>query len=290
VDVLHSLLAQPKVHLHVLLEFARLVRQRRALLIELVRREGFDQFAGSWAGAAWAILHPLVQMFVYVGIFAFIFRVRPAIGEGLNPYGFDFTVQMISAYLPFIVFLNMLSAAPDAVSGQANLVKQVVFPIELLPLRGVLAALLPMTVGTAFLLAYSLIKFQTLPWTWLLWPVILPFQMLTVAGLAYALSAIGVYFRDLREITRVLATILFYLTPILYTEHMIATNEGMEWLGAGLRLNPLSYLVWPFQDLAFYGHFQHPAAWVALPLGSIVIFVAGYRIFRKLKPYFGNAL
>ncbi|MFW5653952.1 MAG: ABC transporter permease [Planctomycetota bacterium] len=285
-----AMAVQPKVHLRVLTDAVRLVRERRTLLLELVRREITDQFAGSMAGAAWSVLHPLLQMFVYVGVFAFIFRVRPPMGESINPYGFDFTVQMISAYLPFIVFMNMLGAAPAAVSGQANLVKQVVFPIELLPLRCVLAALLPQVVGTVFLLAYTLIKFGTLPWTWIFWPLLIPFQILAVAGIAYALAALGVYFRDIRDITRVLATVLLYLTPILYTEAMLESNEDMGWLVAVLKANPLSWLVWPFRDVAFYGSFQHPWAWVVMPIGSIVIFVAGWRIFRRLKPYFGNAL
>lgn len=288
--VVRSLAAQPRIHWHVLTEVARIVRSRRTLLSELVRREVTDQFAGSAVGAAWSILHPLVQMLVYVGVFAFIFNVRPAIGEGLNPHGFDFTVQMISAYLPFIVFMSMLTSAPSSVSGQANLVKQVVFPIELLPLRCVLAALLPQVVGAVFLIAYTLIKFQALPWTWLLWPLLVPFQVLAIAGVAYALSAVGVYMRDLKEITRVLSTVLLYLTPILYTEYMVESNPGMAWLGGALRFNPLSYLVWPFQDVAFYGHVQHPLAWLILPVASVVIFVAGYRLFRRLKPYFGNAL
>ena len=280
IGTLRALARQPVVVVHVLREIAGLVRRHRTLLLEMTRREIVDPFAGSMLGVFWSILHPLILMGVYVLVFTFVFRIRVE--------RFDQMVMMVSALLPWMALSQSVIGGCAAVRGKANLVKQVVFPVEVLPFKSVLAAMLPQLVGTAFLVVYTLAKFRTLPWTWALWPALIACQTMFASGLAFAAAAVGVYWRDLREILQVLFTILFYATPVLYPETLITLEE--RGLGAVFYLNPLSYYVWPFRDVAYHGSFAHPAAWIALPIASVLTLVAGYRVFRKLKPQFGNAL
>ncbi len=268
-------------------EFVRICTRHRRLIWELTKRDVLDRFAGSTLGVLWSVLNPLALMGIYVAVFTYVFPHRAPAGGGTGP-AFDYTVFMISAYLPWMVFAQVLHASGRYITGRANLVTQVVFPLEALPIKSVLGALVPQLVGTVFLLGYTLVRFQTLPVTWLLWPVLLVCEIGFLLGIAFFLAALGVYLRDTAEIAGVLGSMLFYLTPILFTAETIARFPGgLKWL---LTANPLTYYVTPFRDIMYTGAITQPAAWGLLPVISAAVLLGGYGVFRRLKPYFGSAL
>lgn len=283
-----SLLRQPLTIVHVLRDLWRDIVRYRHLLVEMTWRELADPFAGSMLGVTWSILHPLLMMGVYALVFAVIFRGSPE----ANAFDFDFTVQMMASYLPWMAFANAVLSGCSAVRNKANLVKQVVFPLEVLPLKTVLACLVPQVVGTAFLFVYSLVRFGGVPWTWTLWPALLAFEVMLLGGLVMAVSAIGVYLRDLKDVLQVLFMALFYATPILYTERTLDVGEGRAGriIDAMLTFNPVSWLVRPFRDACFFGEIRYAWSWALFAVVSVLTLAFGYRVFRKLKPYFGNAL
>jgi lipopolysaccharide transport system permease protein len=272
----------PRIHYVALCEIAGILRRHWRLLFAMAGRDISDRFVGSFLGVAWSVLHPLILMGLYVVIFSTIFKVRvPAAADSQ----LDFAAHMISAYLPWLVLAEALSRTCSAVSERPNLVKQVVFPLEILPLKSVLAILLPQLVGTAFLAAYVLVRSGGLPATWALWPLLFFFELMLVSGIAFGLAAVGVYFRDLKEIGAVVAMFSFYLTPILYSLEM-----APDWLRPVLEWNPITWYVQPFRDACFFGTVTRPEAWIAMPIASVVVLVFGYRSFRRLKPQFANAL
>lgn len=272
----------PWIHYCALREIAGILRKHWRLLFAMAGREISDRFVGSFLGVVWSLLHPLILMGLYVVIFATIFKVRV---PGAADSQLDFAAHMISAYLPWLVLSEVLTRTCSAVSERPNLVKQVVFPLEILPLKSVLAILLPQLVGTAFLIAYEIVRTGGLPATWVWWPVLFFFEVMLVSGVAFGLAAVGVYFRDLKEIATVFALFSFYLTPILYSLEM-----APDWLRPILLWNPMTWYVQPFRDACFFGTFSRPEAWIAMPIASVVILVFGYRSFRRLKPQFANAL
>lgn len=269
-------------------DVSRDVIRYRRLLVEMTWRELADPFAGSMLGVTWSVLHPLLMMAVYATVFSIIFRGAPE----PTASGFDFTVQMISAYLPWMAMTNCVLSGCSAIRNKGNLVKQVVFPLEVLPLKTVLASLVPQIIGTAFLVCYSLIRFGTLPWTWVLWPVLFAFEVMLLSGLVMMVSAVGVYLRDLRDVLQVLFMVLFYATPILYTEKTLHPENPtvVRVIDFMLTFNPTSMVVRPFRDVCFFGEIRYTWTWVLYPIVSVLMLTAGYRVFRKLKPYFGNAL
>jgi len=272
----------PRTQWLVLREIVALVRRQHRLLVAMARREITDRFVGSFLGVVWSVLHPLILMGVYVVIFLAIFKARV---PGKADDEFSFASYMISAYLPWMTFADVLNKSGSIVADRPNLVKQVVFPLEVLPLKGVLASLLPQLVGTAFLLLYGVFVVHRVPATWLAWPALFACEVLILSGVALGLSAIGVYFRDLKEIAAVASMISFYTTPILYDLDM-----APRWIVPVLLANPLTWFVWPFRDACWLGRVTGPGAWIALPLASVVALVLGYRTFRRLKPHFANAL
>jgi len=259
-------------------DFCQLVRRHLRLLVVLSGREVTDRFAGSALGAVWALAHPLFLMALFVCVFTFIFGLRFA---NTNT-GLSYSIFLIAGYLPWMAFQDISVKSCAAITNNANLVKQVVFPLEVLPLKGVLASLVPQIIGLAFLTVYTAIATGALPDTYLLLPVAVAIQIVGCFGIAFLLAALATFLRDLKEIMTLHAVAGLYLLPILFVPTPL--------LNKLLFLNPLSHLIWVFQDVLFYGEIAHPWSWVITSVGAVGLFIVGYGIFRRVKVYFGNVL
>ncbi|MCM2313767.1 MAG: ABC transporter permease [Thermoanaerobaculia bacterium] len=272
----------PKGNLQAFTELARLLTRHRQLAIELARREISERYAGQWFGTFWAIGHPLALILVYIFVFGFVFKTR--IG-GTTDLPLDYTAYMLSGLIPWLAFQESMGKASTVITANANLVKQVIFPIEVLPIKGVIATLVTQCVFLVMLAVYALATAQTLLWTYLLLPLLLVLQALAMIGVSYSLAAIGAYFRDVKDFVQVFCSVAFFLLPILYLPAAVPSAVRPV-----LYANPFSYLIWCYQDVLYFGRLEHPWAWCVFVSLSLFVFIVGYRIFRKLKPMFGNVL
>lgn len=272
----------PALHWSTLAAWTRLLRRHGDLTWELSRREVTDRYAGQVFGPLWAVGHPLLLMSVYVLVFTYVFRGNAGDSPDMP---FSYPAYLLSGLIPWLSFQEGMLKATSSIVDSANLVKQVVFPVELLPIRGVLACLFTELVALAFLVGFMIVRHHALPATYALLPLLVVLQALAMSGLAYALAVIGTYFRDLKDFLQVFFTIGIYLLPILFAP---------SWVPRPVRpllyLNPLSYVVWCFQDVCYFGRIAHPWAWVVTTIGSVVLFTVGYRLFQRIKPLFGNVL
>lgn len=272
----------PALNLRAFRELAGVLFRYRALILEMTRRDVVEQYAGQVLGAFWAIGHPLFLMALYVFIFGYVFNMK--IG-GTYDLPLDYTVYILCGLIPWMAIQQSMSKACGALTGQANLVKQVVFPIEVLPTKAVLASFIPQIAGTVFLLGYVILKSGALPLTYLLLPVLVGMQLLVMLGIAFALSVTSAYLRDVKDLVQVFGTAGIYLMPVVYLPAWVPSIFKPV-----LYLNPFSYITWCYQDALYFGRFEHPWAWVVFGVGSVTAFATGYRLFRRLKPHLGDVL
>lgn len=263
-------------------ELIQVFRMRGRLIYELAKREILDRYAGQVFGAFWAIGHPLMLTLIYVFIFGFVFTMR--VGNSLE-MPLDYTSYLLSGLIPWLIFSEILGKASMLIVNNANVVKQVVFPIEVFPIKTVVSSLATFLVFLVLLTLYTVIANGYLPWTYFFLPVLVVFQTLAMIGVSYLLSALGAYFRDLKDFVQIFTSIAFFIMPILYLPEAIPGA-----LRPLLYANPLSYMIWVYQDALYFGAFKHPWAWGVFVVGSLITFVFGYRIFRKLSVMFGNVL
>lgn len=263
-------------------ELITLLTRHRQLTIEMARREILDRYAGQFFGLFWAFGHPIILMVVYVFIFSVIFKIKI---NGTIELPRDYTAYILSGLIPWIAFQDSMSRASMAVISSANLVKQVVFPVEVLPVKGVFATFFTEVVFLCGLIVYIGFRFQSLPWIYLLLPVLIIIQLLAMIGISFILSSVGVFFRDIKDFIQVFTTIGVYLMPTFYLPESVP-----DLFRRFLFLNPFSYYIWCYQDVFFYGRMEHPWAWAAAALMSVIVFVFGYRFFHKFEPLFGNVL
>jgi len=272
----------PSSNIQAFLELIGLFKRRGRLIYELTKREISERYSGQVFGALWTIGHPLLLTLVYIFLFGFVFRARAG---GTLDMPLDYTAYMLSGIIPWLVFQDALGKASTVIINNANIVKQVIFPLEVLPVKSVLATIVTEIVFLFLLIIYTLITNRTLPWTYVFLPVLILFQTLGMIGMSYLFSAIGVYFRDLKDFVLVFLSIAFFILPILYLPESIPSA-----IRPVLYLNPLSYMIWCYQDILYFGQFAHPWAWAVFLLGSLFIFIFGFRVFRRLKTMFGNVL
>ena len=271
-----------KDHFLTFKEIVILLVRHRHLILAMAKREVSERYAGEALGAVWAIGHPLILIGVYLFIFGFVFKAK--IG-GTHELPLNYTIYFLSGFISWLSFQESMSKSSTAITTNANLVKQVVFPIEVLPVKGVLASLPTQFIASITLILYVFIRYHHLFLTYFLWPVVIFFQVLAMIGISYILSAIGSYFRDLKDFVQVFCLISMYMMPIFYLPMWVP-----KIFKPLLYINPFSYMIWCYQDILYFGRFEHPWAWPIFIIGSIGIFCGGYRIFRKAKIYFGNTL
>lgn len=269
-------------HFQAFREVIAILRRNRELTMEMARREVSDRYAGQAFGTFWAVGHPVFMMGVYVFIFAFVFKTKVG---GTAEMPLDYTTYLLSGLVAWLGFQESMAKSCTAITANSSLVKQVVFPLEILPVKGVVSSIFQQGVLILLLVIYVLLSHGSLPWTYLLLPVLVVLQVIAMIGVAYMLSAIGTYFRDMKDFAQLFFVAGVYLLPIVYLP---------AWVPPVFRpllyLNPFSFLIWCYQDALYFGRIQHPWAWLVNTAGSFMVFVAGYRLFRRLKPGFGNVL
>ncbi|MGY4472610.1 ABC transporter permease [Bradyrhizobium sp. USDA 3364] len=254
----------------------------RNLAGAMASRELRMRYAGQFAGALWIVGHPVFQMAVYIFIFGAVFRQR--IGGTLEMPR-DYTTYILSGLVPWLTLSAMLPGLCATVVNNSNLVKQFTFRPEILVVKDVLIAMVFWTVGVAVITIYVAAAYHALPLTFVLLPIVLALTILFFVGLGWILSAVGVFVRDMKDVAVVLVSAGVYVLPIVYLP---------SWAPALFRpliaLNPLSAYIWVYQDMLYFGRFEHPYAWIFFAIMSLACFGLGYRLFQTLKPSFGKVL
>jgi lipopolysaccharide transport system permease protein len=268
-------------HGNAIAELIGLLVRHRALAWEMARREVLDRYAGEVLGALWAITHPLLLMGTYLFVFTFVFGVKTGTASG----EMGMAVYMLAGLIPWMCIQDVMTRSSTVVAANAGLVKSVIFPLEILPIKLVLAALA--TEGLLFgtLLAWLAATGAGPDLHWLLLIPLLAVQALGTAGLALVLAAIGVFVRDVKDVVGLIGAVAPFLMPIFYRAEMLP-----EWARPLLWANPFTYPILCFQDVLYFREIAHAEAWVVTAAGSLILFYGGYRVFRKLKAMFGNVL
>jgi lipopolysaccharide transport system permease protein len=260
----------------------RLFWRHRVLTYELTRRELKDRYADQVLGALWAFAQPVMLVALYVVVFAYVFKLG---ATGAMEGTLGYTVYLLSGMIPWLAFQDSLGKTTSVLVGNARLVKQIVFPIEILPVKAAFACFANQLIGSLLLILYVIATTQRLPPTYALLPLLWCAQLLSMTGIGFVFSAVGTYFRDLREIVQMFSMIGVYTLPICYVPGSVPKPLDML-----LHLNPFSYMVWCYQDACFFGAITHPWAWVLFLGGSVLVFFLGYATFQRAKLFFGNVL
>ncbi|MFT3869480.1 MAG: ABC transporter permease [Nibricoccus sp.] len=254
------------------------------------KRELWWQFAvravevrhrGSFLGAVWLVLNPLLMLSLYVVVFGEIF------GSKIYGDSYDFALAVFLGLSLFHVVSETIAASPHLIVGNPNLVKKVVFPLEILPLANVSAYWFHFLINMTLLFVGAVLIGKPVYFGGLLWmPLILGPLILFTLGVSWFISALGVFFRDITHITQITSQIVLYGSAIFYS-----TGKAVEkgWWPL-LKWNPLLHTVELSRQALLWNqplNLKHLAfTWIA----GAAFCVAGRVFFQKTKHAFADVI
>lgn len=255
----------------------------RSLVLNLVLRDLKSRYKRSVLGFLWSLLNPLAMMLVFTVVFTII---MPSKIE-------NYPIFLLCGLLPWNFFTGALMVSINSVAGNANLVKKVYFPREVLPISAVLASLVNFLLGLAVLFVV-LIFFHGhfSPWLWLL-PLVILIQTCFTLGVALFLSAINVYYRDTLMIMDVVLLAWFFLTPVVYSNSILPPNYQVLGMSVDIQrvmyiVNPMASLIAAYRDLLYWGYRTDLDFFLRTAVTAIAILAAGYWFFVRHSHDFGE--
>ena len=266
-------LASPFRLLHTIVE-------HRALLRQMVARDVTARFVGTSLGAVWSLIQPFILLCLYTFVFGVIYRVRFQVeGVGFVPF-------LFCGLWPWLAFQDACLRSVTVIVENAQLMKRVQFPSELLVVSAVVSSFLSHAVG------FGLMLIGVGLWQGGLSPValgllLIPFllQLLLAVALGLLLSPANVFLRDVSQLAGALFTVWFFLSPVLYSIQMVP--EALQSL---LALNPLTPILHLYRALILTPE-QVAWSWVLYPLIlSLVLLGLAQRVFAGCKGYFADYL
>lgn len=273
--------------LKALLEIPSEVMHNKKLVLTLAKNDFKTKFAGSYLGRIWAFIQPIVTVLVYW----FVFEKALNAGTQSTKSGITapFVLWLIAGLVPWFYFSDILSSGTNVLVEYSYLVKKVVFKISTLPVIKVISNLFVHVFFIAFMLILYLL-YGMFPGIYILQIVYYSFCVVVFAtGLIYATSAIVVFFRDLSQIVNILLQILIWATPIMWNIDAVSFPPLVLKI---IKLNPMYYIVSGYRDsmISRVWFWEKPQITLYFWIVSILIFVVGTMIFRRLRVHFADVL
>ncbi len=258
--------------------------RKRDLWWQFTVRAVESRYRGSYLGILWAVLNPVLMLSIYFVVFGIIFggHFRDQKVESLK----DYAMAMFLGLTLYQLLAETLGASPLLITGNSNLVKKVVFPLEILPLAQAGGLWFNLAIGLVLALGGWLVIGNSISLTGLLWlPVILAPLLMLSAGLAWLFAALGVFFRDLAQAMPFVAQVIMYSSAVFYP---VSRITGNLWLF--LKWNPFLQTVVLAREAVLWNlpiNLRALGYTYAAGLASMII---GRWIFQKLRPAFADVI
>jgi lipopolysaccharide transport system permease protein len=259
----------------------RTLWRNRKLIRSMVRRDILARYRGSFGGALWTFLNPLLLMATYAFVFGAVLKTR----FGADTSGLGYVLYFLAGMLPWLPFSEAVGRAPYVILEHRNFVKKLVFPLETLPANLVISGAVTEAFALAIFVAGLLAARHAVPASVIWLPVLIVPQLLLTAGLCWFLAALGIFLRDLGQIMGFLLTLWFFLTPICYPESNLPAGARNI-----LVLNPMYVLVREYRAIFLEGHAPDLPRLAILTCAAAAIAVAGYSWFHRLQRSFADVI
>ncbi len=260
--------------------------QHRELLWQFTRRNFELTLKGSHLGLIWSFLNPLLMLGLYVFVFGFIFR--GSFGVIPNETRWDYALGILIGLTFFGFISEVVAMAPLVITQNPNLVKKVIFPLEVLPAAAVGASVGRMLISLVFAIAGVIFLGPGLHLGLLWLPVIMLPVMIGCLGVSWLISSLGVFIQDINQFITFIVQIVMFASAVFYSASRIQQEAPHAWLV--LRMNPVLLAIESARDAALWNqpvNFRHLGF---LYFAGILTCYIGYHAFRRIKPAFADVL
>ncbi len=247
----------------------------RELLKTSIKKEVRSKYKNSFLGVVWSFFYPLLQIVVYAVIFSLILKNKQE----------HYTIFLCCGIIPWTFFSIAVNKSAFVIIENGNIIKKVYFPREIIPISVVTAETINFLISTIIIIGFVIFGGKGISKYILSYPVILIAQYLIILAISFIVSSICVYFRDLQHFIGIILQLLFYATPIVYSQNSIPT--GFQWI---LKYNPMTYIINAYRDIFYYGQaIKIKPMMYMIFLGMVGVFL-GFKLFNKLQRGFAEQL
>jgi lipopolysaccharide transport system permease protein len=252
------------------------------LIAAMSRREIEARYKGSFGGIGWYVVQTLLTVAIYSFAFGTLLRARWA-ETGQAPI--NFTMALFIGLLVYNLFSEAVGRAPTLVVANANYVKKLVFPLEILPVIALVVALCNLAVGIVVFLAMSVLLKVELFWTGLWVPVILSPLVVLIIGLMWFLASLGTFVRDTSQTVSLLITMLMFLSPLFYPASTLP-DEFRSWIW----LNPVTVPMEQSRRAILFGESPDMTMLAGYAMVALAVAGAGHAWFARTRKAFADVL
>lgn len=258
------------------------MKKHRSLIGNLVRREIAGRYRGSFMGLLWSFFNPILMLVVYTFVFSVVFKARWAGGSDSKT---EFALILFAGLMLFNLFSECITRAPGLIVSSVNYVKKVIFPLEILPLVVVGAALFHFAISLVVWLAFYLIFYGLPPITLVQLPLVLLPLLLVTLGVSWLLASLGVFLRDIAQLVGVLVMVLMFMSPLFYPVEALP-QEFQYWM----KLSPITFAVEQARNVMYWGKSLDWTAWWLQLAWSALVAWLGFAWFQKTRKGFADVL
>jgi len=246
--------------------------QYHKVLASVTRVELAKRYAGSALGLLWVLLYPTLLLGIYLFVYLVVFRVRfPVYSE------MDYVLYVFAGLAPYLGFMEALSTGAVSIKQNMHLVRNVMLPIELIPVRAVLAGLATEVVALVIVIALAAMNGALSPnVVWL--PVVITLQVMFLVGLVLVLASLAVALPDVTYFVNLAVLMLMFLSPIGFKPDMVPMG-----FGAIVYLNPIHYMTDAFRMSILTTQSLNLASLAIYAVISVTTFAAGAAFFWRFK-------
>ena len=257
----------------------------RQLIVQMTAREVIGRYKGSVMGLLWSFLNPIFMLVVYTFFFSVVFKARWAGAGGDEESKTQFAVVLFVGLIVHGLFAEVLNRAPTLITTNINYVKKVIFPLEILPVVSLCAALFHSLVSLMVLLIAFVTFNHFLHWTIIFLPlVLLPLVIITL-GFAWIFASLGVFLRDVGQTVGIFTMVLMYISPVFFP--ITAMPEKYQPI---MMANPLTFIIEQAREVLIWGHLPD---WWGIGIYTLVACATawvGFIWFQKTRKGFADVL
>lgn len=266
-----------------ILSLLKSIKRHRQLIMQMTKREVLGRYKGSIMGLTWSFFNPVFMLGVYTFVFSVIFKSRW--GVTAEETQTQFAIVLFTGMIIHGLFAEVINRAPTLILSNVNYVKKVIFPLEILPVISLLAALFHTLISlTVLLTAFYYFNGYLHLTSLLVLVLILPFIVL-ITGLAWILASLGVFVRDVSQTIGIVTTVMMFLSPVFYPMSSIP-----ELIRPWMLLNPITFIVEQAREVMIWGHLPD---WNGVGIYTLIAFIIawlGYAWFQKTRKGFSDVL
>ena len=251
------------------------------LISQLIKRDIDMRFKGALLGILWPLVTPLLTLAMYTVVFGYFMPSRWPGVEGIT----GFALNLFPGLIIFAFFAECVNRAPTLITSNPNFIKKVVFPVELLVWIPIGSALFHLLLSVVAWAAVSIAVNGTLEWTILFLPFVLAPLVLCLLGIGWFLSGLGVYVRDVAQLSLVITQALMFFSPVLYP-----LDKLPEWAKNLLMLNPITFIVQQSRTLMIAGEAPSYSGLMIYTAISLIVCWLGLSFFRAVRPGFADVV